>query len=252
MPGLSDPAQIIKILRQTARMTFQKVDDSVTAADAAAGHIPPQDQVLAYLKPEAGRTSEVVDKRAVMTGQDLRSARTGTDQNGLPAVVFTLNPRGAKVFGDYTSNNIGQRFAIILDNKVISAPYIRSPILGGTGEISGGFSSMQEANDLKILLNAGALPASLNVVNQRTVGAELGADSIKAGIKAAVIGSIAVLIFMFLAYGQFGAIRQCRADCQRHHHSGRDHDVSRHAHFARHRRHRSDDRHGGRFQRADL
>ncbi|HXZ68347.1 MAG TPA: protein translocase subunit SecD [Alphaproteobacteria bacterium] len=206
VPGLSDPSQIIRILKQTARLTFQRVDDAVSLSDAQAGHIPPQDQVLPYLKPEGSRTAEVVEKRAVMTGQDLRSARTSTDQMGLPAVAFTLNPRGAKVFGDYTSENIGKRFAIILDNKVISAPYIRSAILGGSGEISGGFASMQEANELKILLNAGALPASLNVVNQRTVGAELGADSIRAGIKAAVIGSIAVVVFMFLAYGTFGAI----------------------------------------------
>ncbi|MFZ1989929.1 MAG: protein translocase subunit SecD [Alphaproteobacteria bacterium] len=205
VPGVSDPGEIKRLMAQTARLTFQRVDDSVSLTEAQAGHIPPQDQVLPYLKPQGNRTAEVVEKRAVMTGQDLRSARTSTDQMGLPAVAFTLNPRGAKVFGDYTSENIGKRFAIILDNKVISAPYIRSAILGGSGEISGGFASMDEANELKILLNAGALPASLKVVNERTVGAELGADSIRAGIKAAIIGSVAVIVFMFLAYGLFGA-----------------------------------------------
>ena len=144
-----------------------------------------------------------VISRVEVDGVDLTDAQPGFDQNNQPAVNFTFNTRGAKQFADITRANVGYPFAIVLDDEVISAPRIISPILGGSGQITGNFT-LQEAGDLAVLLRAGALPAPLTVIEERSVGPDLGADSIAAGQMAAVIGLIAVIVFMILCYGGFG------------------------------------------------
>jgi protein-export membrane protein SecD len=140
----------------------------------------------------------------MVSGDRLEQAGSGFDsRGGEPVVNFRFDTRGAREFGDVTKANVGRPFAIVLDNKVISAPVIREPILGGSGQISGNFT-LETANDLSILLNAGALPAALSVIEERTVGAELGADSIQAGKLAAIGGLVAVVSFIILTYGLFG------------------------------------------------
>jgi protein-export membrane protein SecD len=146
----------------------------------------------------------VIKDQVLVSGQNLVDAQPGFDgQTGEPIVTFRFDTAGAKRFGKVTQENVGLPFAIILDGKVISAPVIREPILGGTGQISGNFS-VQEANDLAVLLRSGALPAKLSVIEERTVGASLGADSIESGKMAAYWGLALVVIFMFAAYGLFG------------------------------------------------
>jgi preprotein translocase subunit SecD/SecD/SecF fusion protein len=148
----------------------------------------------------------VVDDTPLMTGEDLTDAQTGFDQQTNEAIVsFRLSTGGARKFADVTQQNVGRPFAIILDDQVISAPVIREPILGGSGQISGNFT-VQSANDLAILLRAGSLPAKLTIVEERTVGPGLGQDSIDAGKTAAMIGAAAVVLFMFAVYGFFGLI----------------------------------------------
>lgn len=204
-PGESDPERLKNIVGQTAKLTFQMVDDSVPAADVQAGNIPPGDEVLPSTDGYA--PAYVVKKRFVVTGEMLTSASPGFDpQTGRPIVNFRFNGVGARRFGDVTTNNLGKRFAIILDNKVISAPVIQSAITGGSGMISGNFTA-QSANDLAVLLRAGALPAPLRVIEQRNVGAELGADAVHAGEISAIIGLSAVVVFMLLIYGGlFGGV----------------------------------------------
>jgi protein-export membrane protein SecD len=207
VPGLSDPANLIKILNTTAKMSFQLVDESADPGQAARGIVPIGDELLPQTSDQknvpAG-PSLVVQKRVMVTGDRLTDARAGFDpQNGEPVVNFRFDTRGAKEFGDVTKENVNHRFAIVLDKKIISAPNIREPILGGSGQISGSFTTAS-ANDLSILLRAGALPAPLKIVEQRTVGAELGADSIKAGRYSAIAGLILVVLFMIARYGLFG------------------------------------------------
>ena len=149
-------------------------------------------------------TPIVVEKRVMVAGDRLTDARANfSQQSGEPVVTFRFDSVGAREFGDVTKENVKRRFAIVLDNKVISAPVIQEPILGGSGEISGNFT-MQSANDLSVLLRAGALPAPLKILEERTVGAELGADSIKAGKYSAIGGLILVVLFMIARYGLFG------------------------------------------------
>jgi preprotein translocase subunit SecD len=146
----------------------------------------------------------LIEKHVVVSGEDLTDAQPGFDQrNGEPIVTFRFNNNGARRFAQVTQENVGKPFAIVLDNEVISAPVIREPILGGSGQISGNFT-VQQANDLAILLRAGALPAPLTIIEERTVGPGLGQDSIEAGKRAAYIGSVMVIIFMFATYGLFG------------------------------------------------
>lgn len=206
VPGESDPQKIREIISKTARLTFHKEDTSVSLQEAKEGRVPPRSKIYKFRNPERGRTEILLEERVVISGDQLRSASVGTDEVGLPAVSFVLNGSGARKFGDFSSQNIGNVFAIVLDDEVISAPVIRGAILGGSGQISGGFKDIQEAQDLALLLNAGALPASLEPKEERTVGAELGADSVKAGITASIIGSALVILFMFVAYGRFGLI----------------------------------------------
>ncbi|HET7335742.1 MAG TPA: protein translocase subunit SecD [Rhizomicrobium sp.] len=206
VPGLSDPSRLKALLGKTAKMTFQLVDESASIPDAVKGIVPIGSELL-YMDskvPNSPPVPIVVQKRVMVTGDRLTDARAGFDQQTGEAVVnFRFDSLGARQFGDVTKNNVNRRFAIVLDNKVITDPVIRTPILGGSGQISGSFNA-QSANDLAVLLRAGALPAPLKVLEERTVGAELGADSVKAGKYSAMGGLVLVGLFMFLRYGMFG------------------------------------------------
>jgi preprotein translocase subunit SecD len=198
--GESDPERLKSVIGQTAKLTFQMVDETASPEDAAAGRIPPGDEVLP--SSEAGGGPLIVKKRAPITG-----ATAGFDQTtARPIVQFRMNGAGSRRFADITRQNIGKRFAIILDKKVISAPVIQGVIPGGSGQITGNFTQ-ESVNELVVLLNAGALPAPMKVEEQRTVGAELGADAVQAGTTSAVVGLVATMIFMLLIYGGlFGGI----------------------------------------------
>lgn len=203
--GESDPERLKAIIGKTAKLTFQMVDDSVSLEEAMAGRVPPGSELL---PSEDGYTTAIlVKKRALVTGEMLTDAQQSFEpQTGQPVVSFRFNGQGARRFADATAQNVGKRFAIVLDGKVISAPNINEPITGGSGQISGSFTP-ESANDLAVLLRAGALPAPLNVEEQRTVGAELGADAITAGKISAYVAFGSVLVFMLLAYGLlFGGI----------------------------------------------
>ncbi len=197
VPGLDDPARLKVLIGQTAKLTFRLVD--VTARPSA----PPAGSEVVYDEanpPEA----YVLRRRVVVSGENLVDSQPGFDQQtNEPIVTFRFDSSGARRFGQVTQENVGHPFAIVLDNKVISAPVIREPILGGSGQISGNFT-VEGANDLAILLRAGALPAPLTILEERTVGPGLGADSIATGEIAAIIGLVAVIVFMIIAYGLFG------------------------------------------------
>ncbi|MGH6871305.1 MAG: protein translocase subunit SecD [Rhizomicrobium sp.] len=206
IPGLSDPKEVIKILGKTAKMTFQLVDESANVDDAEKGNVPVGSELLYEDAPKAGGkpTPYVIERRVLVDGDRLTDSRaTFSQTTGEPIVTFTFDTVGAKQFANATKENVGKRFAIILDNKVIEAPVIREPILAGSGEISGNFTAAS-ANELSVLLRAGALPAPLKVLEVRTVGPELGADSIKAGRISAIAGLLLVALFMFARYGLFG------------------------------------------------
>jgi preprotein translocase subunit SecD len=203
VPGESDPERLKNILGQTAKLTFQMVDENVSPQEVAEGRMPPGDELL----PSQEGAPLLVKKRSVVTGEMLTAASPGFDQQtGRAVVQFRFNSVGAKRFGDVTTANIGKRFAIVLDKKIISAPVIQSAITGGSGQITGNFTP-ESANDLAVLLRAGALPAPLKVQEQRTVGAELGADAVRAGTISAVVGLAGVAVFMIGIYGLlFGGI----------------------------------------------
>jgi preprotein translocase subunit SecD len=201
--GEANPERLKDIIGQTANLTFQLVDTTIAPAEAAAGIVPPGSEVLPM---ENGGAPVVVRKRVLVKGDMLTDAQQTFDENGRPAVSFRLNSAGASAFGRVTSQNIGKPFAIILDKKVISAPTIQSAITGGNGIITGSFT-VQEANDLAIVLRSGALAAPMKIVQQGQVGAELGAEAVKAGQVSTVVGFIAIVVFMVLAYGfVFGGI----------------------------------------------
>jgi preprotein translocase subunit SecD len=203
--GESDPEKLKKIIGQTAKLTFQMVDENASEADLAAGRVPPGDEILP--STDGHSPSYVVHKRSVVTGEMLTNASVGFDQqSGRPEVNFRFNGIGSRRFGDVTRQNIGKRFAIVLDKKIISAPNIESAITGGSGRITGNFTQ-ESANELSVLLRAGALPAPLKVEEQRTVGAELGADSVHAGTTSAIVGLALTMVFMLAIYGfLFGGI----------------------------------------------
>jgi preprotein translocase subunit SecD len=201
-PGESDPERLRAVIGQTAKLTFQMVDTSVSADEAAAGRVPPS-SVLLDQPDSPGEPQVLVLRRIVVAGEMLVDARPSFDQYGKPVVSFRFNGEGARRFGQATQQNVGKRFAIVLDNKVISAPVINEPITGGSGQISGNFT-VQSSNDLALLLRSGALPAPLKVEEQRTVGAELGADAVRAGSISLAIGAVAIFAFIILAYGLFG------------------------------------------------
>jgi protein-export membrane protein SecD len=207
VPGLADPEHLKNLLGRTAKMTFHMVDESVAPEDIEHGIVPPGTRIV--MGDDRSSTNGMPRKYAVLSHVDLSGdllvdAHTTYDnQTNEPVVAFRFNTTGSRIFGKVTSDNVGKPFAIVLDNKVITAPVIRTPILGGSGIISGSFTP-ESANDLSLLLRAGALPAPLKIIEERSVGPSLGADSIAAGAKASVIGIALVVVFMVIFYGLFG------------------------------------------------
>ena len=198
LPGLQNPEYVKTLLGKTAKMAFHLVDNRSTAADARRGKLSTTSRLINSTDGE----TLVISRKPVVGGENLIDAQPSF-QEGDPVVSFKFNGLGGKKFGEATKNNIGERLAIVLDNEVISAPVIQSAILGGSGVISGNFT-VKSASDLALLLRSGALPAPLEVLEERTVGAGLGADSIREGVYASIIGLIAVVVFMIAAYGLFG------------------------------------------------
>ncbi len=204
LPGVEDPDRIKRLLGKTAKMSFHLVDQRNSVESAMAGRIPPGSWLLPSDDEDEQGRMYLIRKRVMVSGDTLVDSQPSYDsRTNEPVVNFRFDSAGAKRFGSATSKNVGKLFAIVLDRKVISAPVIREPILGGTGQISGSFT-IQEAQDLSLLLRAGALPAPLKILEERSVGPGLGADSIAAGKIASIIGIIAVIVFMGLAYGLFG------------------------------------------------
>ncbi len=201
-PGETDPESLKRRIGQTARLTFHLLDTNADPNAAAAGIAPPGSEVLPQDNPS--EPFIVIKSRPLLSGDDLSRADPSFDQrSGEPIVSFKFNGRGSRIFGRITQENVNQRFAVVLDGRVITAPNINEPILGGSGQISGNFTT-ESAKELADLLNAGALPAPLKIVEQRSVGAELGQDAINAGALAGIVGSALVVGFMVLAYGLFG------------------------------------------------
>jgi preprotein translocase subunit SecD len=199
---LQDPTRLKELLGKTAKMEFRMVDPSVPPDQAQKGSLPADDELL--MSASAPKVPYVVKKQVLVSGGELSDAQTGFDQRtSEPIVNFKFNSQGARKFATATAENVGTPFAIVLDNEVISAPVIREPIPGGQGQISGNFT-VQSANDLAILLRAGALPAPLTPIEERTVGPGLGQDSIEKGELAAYVGSIMVVVFMLVTYRLFG------------------------------------------------
>jgi preprotein translocase subunit SecD len=207
LPGVDNPERVKALLGRTAKLTFQLVDQSASVEDARRGRMPAGDEILPGADEgraghSSGAGSYLVKKRVMVGGDTLVDAQA-TFQNNEPVVSFRFDAVGARRFGDATRENVGKPFAIVLDNKVISAPVIREPITGGSGVISGSFT-VQSASDLALLLRAGALPAPITILEERTVGPDLGADSIHAGTVASIVGVLLVIVFMVLFYGLFG------------------------------------------------
>jgi preprotein translocase subunit SecD len=205
LPGVGDPEHVKALLGRTAKLTFQMVDTGVSLDEARSGKLPPGDEILPAAEGREGRVGPdayVVERRVMVGGDTLVDAQP-TFQANEPVVSFRFDAEGAKRFADATRENVGKPFAIVLDNRVISAPVIREAIIGGSGIISGNFS-VQSASDLALLLRAGALPAPITILEERTVGPGLGADSIRAGATASIVGVTLVVVFMILFYGLFG------------------------------------------------
>ena len=203
VPGIDDPERVKALLGRTARLTFQLVDMRITGSEAKSnGRVPPGSVLLESTNDDG--QSYVVERRVMVSGDMLETASAGFDQNNNPAINFSLNSIGAKKFATVTGSNIGRPFAIILDNLVVSAPTIRAQIFAN-GQITGNFS-IQESNDLALVLRAGALPAPLTVLEERSIGPGLGADSIAAGQIAAIVGIFLVISYIILSYGIYGAM----------------------------------------------
>jgi preprotein translocase subunit SecD len=205
-PGESDPQKLRQVIGQTGKLTFQMVDETIGEHGEVTDPntpVPPYDAVLADQGERGGAGYVVVAKRISVDGAMLTHANQGFDQNNNPNIQFRLNGVGAHRFGQVTAENIGHQFAIVLDNKVISHPVIQGAIEGGQGEITGNFT-LEQAGDLANVLNSGALPARLNVVQEGTVSADLGADAVQAGVTGLLIGAALIFAFIILAYGLFG------------------------------------------------
>ena len=201
VPGLQNPQALKDLLGKTAKLEFKMVDDAANAADVAKNIAPIGSQILAYPGYPGGR---IAVKRSVIVGGDqLVNAQAAFDQNNKAIVNFTFDAAGGKRFAKATQENTGKLFAIILDNQVISAPVINTPILGGSGYIEGNFTA-DSSNQLAIALRSGKLPIALKVIEESTVSPELGADSIHAGILASVVAVLLVVVFMVMTYGRFG------------------------------------------------
>jgi preprotein translocase subunit SecD len=200
VPGVEDPEALKRLIGQTARLEFKLVDLSANPQDVQQGRAPPGSQVL----PMADGTGFMAVKRRVMvSGDQLTDAKQSFDQDGRPDISITFNTTGARRFARTTQENVNKPFAIILDDKILSAPNINEPILGGRASINGGFT-VQSAHDLAVSLASGKLPVKLNFIEERTVSAELGQDSIHKGVIASVVGVIGIIIFMLVTYGRFG------------------------------------------------
>ena len=206
VPGLGNPQELIKVIGTTAKLTFRLVDTSMSVEQALQTRPPPDPEIVYGSKAE--------NRAAVSSGKEGHCFRRGAhgcaarfdQRTSEPIVSFKFNTSGARKFAQVTQENVGRPFAIVLDDEVISAPVIREPILGGSGQISGSFT-VESANNLAILLRAGALPAKLTVIEQRVVGAGLGQDSIEKGKMASYFGAALVVIFMVITYGLFGCSR---------------------------------------------
>ena len=205
LPGVKDPDRIKALLGKTAKLTFHLLDDSTTPEEAAKGRLPPGSMLLPSAERERGMPENMVVRKRIEVGGDMLVDSKATYSDGRPVVSFRFNAAGAKKFGDATRENAGHFLAIVLDDKVISAPRINEPILGGSGIISGSFT-VQQVQDLSLLLRAGALPAPLQVLEERTVGPDLGADSIRSGAVASILGLVLVVILMVVVYGTLGML----------------------------------------------
>ena len=248
VPGLQDPTRLKQLLGKTAKMEFRMVDETVPPDAVAQGKIPPDDEVL----PEVSGQKLVLKKQVLVNGGDLSDAQTAFDQRSSePVVSFRFNSTGARKFAQATTENVGQRFAIVLDNQVISAPVIREPIIGGQGQISGSFT-VQSANDLAILLRAGALPAPLTVIEERTVGPGLGQDFDRKGRTRGLRRLDPGHRLHARDLSVVRRIRQHRRGYQCRHDLWSLVAAQRHADLAGHCRHRADSRYCSRLQRADL
>ena len=207
VPGLQDPERLKSLLGKTAKMTFHLVDETASMTDLISGKTPLGSKILYEEEAKEGKTLKMpiaIKTRVMLTGERLVDASVGNDDRTDEAIVkFRFDTQGAQRFAEITQDNLGKKFAIVLDDKVITAPVIRSAILGGTGQISGSFT-VESANDLAVLLRSGALPVPLKVIEERSVGPSLGADSIAAGKKASILGIILVMGFMLINYGLFG------------------------------------------------
>lgn len=201
-PGLQDTAELKRLIGETAKLTFHEVHPSTSAEDAKLTSVPSGFKIYKGDASEGG--DYLLRDTPVVQGDDLADAQAGFDpRNGEPVINFRFNQSGARRFGAFTKENVGRPFAIVLDDKVLSAPVIREPILGGAGQISGSFS-VESANTLAVQLKSGALPTKLTIVEERTVGPSLGADSVEAGKVAGLVGLVATAFLTILAYGTFG------------------------------------------------
>ena len=203
LPGVDNPERIKELIGQTAKMTFHLVNESVTMEQIQAGRAPAGTELMPYMDMP-GQVIPVYS-RVEVSGDSLKDSQADFDQNNMPVVSTVFDASGARRFAKLTTEHVNERFAIVLDGKVLSAPVIREPIPGGRGQISGGFS-LQGAKDLAVLLRSGALPAPLQVIEERTVGAGLGADTIAGGKIGAIAGVLFIFIFLFTVYRAFGVI----------------------------------------------
>jgi preprotein translocase subunit SecD len=203
VPGLQDPAELKQLIGKTAKLEFKLVAMDADPVQVAQGHAPAGAQIVPYPDNPGGVPVIAVQRRVVISGDDLIDAQLAKDENQRPAVSIKFNSTGGRKFARVTQENTNKQFAMILDNSVLSAPNINEPILGGNAIINGNFTT-ESANQLSIALRSGKLPVALKVIEERTVGPQLGADSIRAGVLASVIASVAVIVFMLVTYGRFG------------------------------------------------
>ncbi len=203
LPGVDNPEHIKDLIGQTAKMTFHLVNENVSPEQLASGRAPSGTEFLPYMDIP-GQVVPVYS-RVEVSGESLKDSQADFDQNNMPVVTTVFDASGARKFAKLTTEHVNERFAIVLDGKVLSAPNIREPIPGGRGQISGGFT-LQGAKDLAVLLRSGALPAPLTVIEERTVGAGLGADTIASGKVGSAVGVLFIVLYMLMIYGSFGLI----------------------------------------------
>ena len=205
IPGETNPDQVIELIRKQARLTFHMVDDTATQTDIARDRVKPSSMVVDHYDGDTPIGQIAIERRVMLTGQNLKSANVTFDQSNNTVVGFNFDNAGGKKFADITVRFTGKRFAIKLDDRVISSPRINEPILSGSGIITGNYT-VESAQQIVTLMNAGALPADLTILDKSTVGPDLGKDSVEAGKLAVMIGFIAVIVYMVISYGLFGLI----------------------------------------------